>query len=100
MNVKSRIYIIGTCIGLVMFYGLHHLYLKEGTSEVQQPTITDENIEVAIDAYSNAIKDGVPKSDLDELNKSFSTDFGVRVYQRADQKFVVTNLAGREVKVV
>lgn len=99
MNAKAKIFLLGVPIGLILFYGTWRLYLRPSASQSDQPVITDENIETATTAYALALQDGAQPPDLLELNRAFAKDFGLKVHQR-DDKLVVTNLSGREIKIV
>lgn len=99
MNAKAKIFLIGTSIGLIFLYATWQLYLKPSTKENEQPVITDENIETAATAYGLALQENAPEAELQDLNRTFAKDFGLKVFKR-DDKIVVTNLSGREIKIV
>lgn len=100
MNAKAKIFILGSLLGAVLFSATWYLYLRPSSRKSDQPPITDENIETAVTAYTLALQDQVPAAELTELNKTFAKDFGLKVYKREDDKIVVTNLSGREIKIV
>lgn len=99
MNAKAKIFLLGIPIGLILFYATWRLYLKPSAKQSDQPEVTDENIETAVTAYSLALQENAPPAELLELNRAFAKDFGLKIHQRED-KLVVTNLSGHEIKIV
>lgn len=99
MNAKGKIFLLGVPIGMLLFYATWRLYLKPSAKKEEQRPVTDENIQTAVTAYSLALQDNAPPSDLLELNREFEKDFGLKIHQRED-KLVVTNLSGKEIKIV
>ncbi len=98
MNAKTKIFLFGVPIGIILFYATWRLYLKPSAKN-EQPAITDENIETAVTAYTLALQDNAPPPELLELNREFAKDFGLKIHQR-DNNLVVTNLSGHEIKIV
>lgn len=99
MNAKTKIFFLGTSIGFISLYATWRLYLKPSAEKSEQPAITDENIQTAVTAYSLALEENAPAAELTDLNRAFAKDFGLKVFKRED-KIVVTNLSGREIKIV
>jgi hypothetical protein len=102
MTADNKNALFGFGLALLLFYLLQRSFMKSDSPETNiQPAITDDNINIAITAYQNAINAGEPASVLNDLNTSFVQDYGFRISQRqSDGRFSVTNLSGREVKVV
>lgn len=102
MTAENKNGLLGFSLALLIFYLLQRALGGTDSNEANiQPTITDENINIAIKAYQNATAAGEPGSVLTELNNSFVQEYGFRLNQRqSDGRFSVTNLSGREVKVV
>lgn len=101
MEAKTKNYLIGTTLGVLLALGVYKLYLKDSPKDKASVPVTSENIETAIQAYREALADrSTTKQDLEELNKLSMQEFGVKVYQRKDGRLSVTNNAGKEIKVV
>lgn len=102
MTADNKNALFGFGLALLLFYLLQRTFMKSDTAETNiQPAITDENISIAITAWQSASNAGEPASVLNDLNNSFVQDYGFRLNQRqSDGRFSVTNLSGREVKVV
>jgi|SRR6185312_1728438 len=99
MNPKA--FILGTALGLFLFWGTWQLYIKKQLQQPEPPPITDKNIDEAVTAYQMALNDNAPVSVLTELNQTYAKDYGLKVYQRrTDGKIVVSNLDGKEIKAV
>lgn len=97
---KSKEFLIGAGIAAVVLFFMTRTVLKQ-EDKVKQPPITQENINIALDAYMMAVQENAPQSDLNEINKSTQKDYGIRVYQdRTSGAFVATDLAGKELKKV
>lgn len=100
MNAKAKIFILGSLLGAAFYTATWWLYLRPSASKSDQPPITDENIQTAITAYTLALQENAPEGELTDLNRTFAKDFGIKVFKRSDDKIVVTNLSGREIKIV
>jgi len=100
LSTETKEGLIGIALASVIFWLLTKTVLEK-EKDVTQPPITDENISVAITAYMSAVENNEPQSVLNDLNASTARDYGLRVYERKrDNKFVVTDLSGNEVRVV
>lgn len=100
MEAKSKNYLIGTALGILLAYGIYRLYLKEDKNTQNKKPVTDENIDLAVSAYKDAVSENATQQILSDLNKLNVQEFGVKVYQRKDGRFSVTDPAGKEIKVV
>lgn len=100
MKTETKEYLLGSALALVAFWLLCKTVLRK-SEEIVRPAITQENIDIAVSAYMSAVQNNEPQAVLNDLNKSTSKDYGVRVYQnKSDGAFVVTDLDGKEVRRV
>jgi hypothetical protein len=102
MNKDTKQALLGFGLGFVLFWLLTKAIDKsKGDDTPVQPKYTDEDIAVSVTAYRDAMAAGESQEALDELNDELKKEYGLTVLFRvSDQKFVVKNLSGREVKVV
>lgn len=100
MTTDSKKYLLGTALGLLVFWLLHRNFLKKSDEEKAVP-VTDANIAIATDAFTAALEAGEPQSTLNDLNSSFASEYSLRMYVRkSDGVLVVTDLSGKEIKTI
>lgn len=99
-DVKQAI--IGFTLGAGLLWLLIKAVEKSRADDTPvQPKYTDEDIAVAVTAYQEAMAAGEGQAALAELNEEIKKDYGLTVmFRHSDEKFVVKNLSGREVKIV
>lgn len=106
LNQKNKTDIVTGVLGIGLGFGLFYLCLKAFTkkdapADVKQIAITAENIQIAVDAYKQAVIEGEDSDHLDALNKQFAPEFGVKVsYNSLSNEFAVYDLNGKLVKTV
>lgn len=99
ISVENRKAIFGFGLAGLLFWLSMRTFLKKKDPANNQPLITQDNIDIALTAYSSAVANGEQQSVLNDLNESTAKEYGLRVYQKkSDGTFVVTDLAGNEVK--
>lgn len=98
VELKKAIFGIGA--GVLLFYIGWRIFGDKPEKKTSQPPVTKENIDIALAAYQDAVQAGEPQSKLNEINDQLAKDFGLRVKQRpSDGRFVVSNLAGKQVHI-
>jgi hypothetical protein len=102
ISTDTKKIMIGAVVAAGLFYLVVYVFeKKKGEPEgPKQIPITDENIDVAAEAYRMALQNGEDAATLDELNKSFLTEYGITIRQRDDGKLLVRNMAGNNIKAV
>jgi hypothetical protein len=103
MNVDNRKAILGFGLAIVLFWGIKKFILDDKKDDVRayQPEIKDSDIEIALAAYRDALDANEPQAVINDLNIEFADQFGFRIYVRKkDGHYVVTDLSGKEVKVI
>lgn len=102
MTVETRKAIIGLIVAAGLFYLVLYVFKKNDEPEgPKQIPITDENIDVATEAFQAAVINGEPQETLDEMNKTFLSEYGVSISRRADDgRLLVKNMAGNNIKII
>lgn len=106
MNNETRIDLVkftcGIGLGFVLAYGIVKCFWdKDKTTKVDQPPVSQENIQIAVSAYQGAIEAGEDDLALMELNKELKSEYGLSVmYRQIDGKYIVKDNSGKEVKSV
>lgn len=104
MNLDNRKGLLGFSLGFALFVLLEKMVLsktapgKDYKSHIATvPTATDEEMKIAVGAYSEALGAGEPPSVLNDLNTEFAAQYNIQVYQQGDGQIIVTDLAGNEI---
>ena len=74
---------------------------KKSSSKSETKSVSEEdkkNAAIIITAYKNAVKDGQPKSFLDEMNQEFATTYNLKVYtNKGNGSLFVADLDGNKI---
>lgn len=104
MNLDNRKGLLGFSLGFALFVLLEKLVLSKTGPEKEYkghiapvPTATDEEIQIAVGAYTEALNAGEPAAVMNDLNTEFAAQYNIQVFQQADGQVVVTDLAGKEI---
>jgi hypothetical protein len=95
--------IIGLIVGGVLFWVLIKVFNSKPipAPAVSQVPITDENIDIAVSAFKDALNKGEDQQTLDALNEMFKKDFGISIkMSEQDNSLIVRNMAGNNIKIV
>lgn len=101
MSGKDKSGLIGFACGIGLTFLVLWLINRDKKDKDVEPPVSDENISVAVEAYSKAMNEGQDQASLDELNKQLKQEFGVTVeYKQAINKYYVRDKSGKKVKEV
>jgi hypothetical protein len=104
MNLDNRKGLLGFSFGFALFVLLEKFVLSKTapTNDHKShiavvPTASDEEIKIAVGAYSEALAAQEPTSVLNDLNAEFAAQYNIQVFQQGDGQIIVTDLAGNEI---
>lgn len=103
MSVETRKIIIGVLAAAGLYYLILYVFdkKKNDPDTPKQIPITDENIDVAVEAYSAALANQEDPATMEEMNKSFLQEYGISIKQRSDDgRLIIRNMAGNNIKIV
>lgn len=101
-NNESKKAFLGFSLGVLLFYIAYRAFsiVEEDDVMPVQPKITEENVNTAVKAFVAALNDGADRDKLNELNKEFAKQFGVRLILVENNKIAVNDLSGKRIKTV
>ncbi len=100
MTKESKIAILGLGAGFLLFILLNKTVLskKGGGLLAKKSKVTDEEIQIAVDAYQDALSNNEPESTLNALNSSLSEKYNIQVQKEASTgNLIVTDIAGNSI---
>ncbi len=103
ISTENKKALVCLTLGIALAYVIVFIVKKEKKEEgeINQPTITDANINIAVDAYKSGMDSGESKESLDEINKELKKEFGLSVeFKTLKNKYYVYDMAGKKVKEV
>jgi hypothetical protein len=98
LSLDSRKAIIGIGLGAALFTLAVFTFLKPAKAPSKAARqVKPEDVNTALEAYSNAVQDGAGQSVLNDMNTAFAAEMGLRVYLDSKTgELVATDLAGKE----
>ncbi len=98
MNTETKKALLGFGLGLALFVVIVKVFGKKGEPGIDQPPITQANINLAADTYRLALQEGESPDKLLEINNMLAKEYGLRVSSIDRVKLTVADLSGKEVK--
>lgn len=100
MTLENRKFIIGTAVGLLLFFGVYHFFLnKPATEKKEEKNVSPDDIDTAVRAYKAAYEKGEDTATMIELNKQLKKELGCTVsFDQGVKKYMVKDVDGRVIK--
>lgn len=98
MNADTTKALLGYTLAGALVWVLVKVFCKK--PEIKYPEVTQVGIDTAVIAYQTALTEGHDLQTLNELNEELAREYAVRVGLRSDGKYIVSNLAGKQIRAV
>jgi hypothetical protein len=100
MTKESKVAVLGLGGGFLLFVLLNKTVLSKSGAGLlaKKKKVTDEEIQIAIDAYQEALNNNEPEATLNALNNTLSEKYNVQVHREAATgNLIVTDIAGNTI---
>jgi hypothetical protein len=99
-KLRDGLIVGGIAIVLLFFLVPRSKGIKKVASNGASKADKTQDARIVLDAFMNAMEAGENAQALNELNKEFVKEYGLKVFQTKQGKFVARTLDGRDVLMV